>query len=336
MIRRPPRSTLFPYTTLFRSKETDEKVRKNVEDSGKTLKKLYKEMKISHPKGMLGKENKWGKHTDMSKKKMSEKNKGKHSSPKTEFKKGLIPWNFGKKMEPLPNKIYFTEEQKNEVVHLFTNKLQNVKEIGNIFNCTDGPIYRILREKKVRINHGERMRKKYTGKNSLIYIELDEKKIVKLYKKGLSSKEIGKVFNCTGSTIRDRLRKNNIKKRDVAFGNKELIRTDDGHMVRSSPELQIDNFLFHNKIQHIYEGVIADTNFRYDFYIPIANLYIEYWGLECVKSYKKKTNKKIELYKQLGLNLLSIYPNDNIHKKLIPLLEFSKNQKELNEFKVIE
>ena len=34
MIRRPPRSTLFPYTTLFRSKDVDKQV---VNDSGKVI-----------------------------------------------------------------------------------------------------------------------------------------------------------------------------------------------------------------------------------------------------------------------------------------------------------
>lgn len=36
-------------------------------------------------------------HSEESKKKMSEAHKGLHSSPKTEFKKGQVPWNKGKK-----------------------------------------------------------------------------------------------------------------------------------------------------------------------------------------------------------------------------------------------
>jgi len=41
--------------------------------------------------------NKGGSHTDETKRKCSEANKGKRYSPSTEFKKGLIPWNKGKK-----------------------------------------------------------------------------------------------------------------------------------------------------------------------------------------------------------------------------------------------
>src|SRR3989338_3778656 len=43
MIRRPPRSTLFPYTTLFRSAENGETVVALVNDSETTLKKIYRE-----------------------------------------------------------------------------------------------------------------------------------------------------------------------------------------------------------------------------------------------------------------------------------------------------
>src|ERR1035438_8349922 len=48
MIRRPPRSTLFPYTTLFRSKILwwEEPTRKNI-DNYLTIKKALKTVKIS-------------------------------------------------------------------------------------------------------------------------------------------------------------------------------------------------------------------------------------------------------------------------------------------------
>src|SRR3712207_7952893 len=39
MIRRPPRSTLFPYTTLFRSEDNENF---NLKDYAKSLKQLYK------------------------------------------------------------------------------------------------------------------------------------------------------------------------------------------------------------------------------------------------------------------------------------------------------
>ena len=177
--------------------------------------------------------------------------------------------------------------------------------------------------------------KRLDGEFNPRYIKLDEKKIIQLYEKGLSAIEIGKILGVSNCVIYRRLRKNGIKIRDVLFGNKERIRTDDGHLVKSSPELIIDNFLFNNKIHHIYDGNIADTNHKFDFYIPGANLYIEYWGLERFEKYKNRTIIKLELYKKLGLNLLSIYPKEDIHKKLLPLLKFSGIQRELDEFIVL-
>jgi len=318
------------------TKETDERVRRNAEKVGKTLRRLYKEKKISNPKGMLGKENKWGHHSDKTKKILSDKSKGQRRSPKTEFKKGDVPWNENKKTGIIPkNKLFFTEKQKQKIIELFDKELKSVQEVGKIFGCTDRPIYRILKEKGIEINHAKRMRKKYSGENSFSYKKLNEKKIIELYEEGMSSEKIGKLMNVDGGTIIVRLRKNGIKINKVAFGNKKRLITDDGHKVRSYPELLIDNFFFHNKIQHIYGQKIADTRYEYDFYLPESNLYIEYWGLECVESYKEKTKRKLEIYNKLGLKLLSIFPKDNIHHKLFPLLEFSKNQTNLKELRII-
>jgi len=58
-----------------------------------TRKKLFKEGKLKVNKGMLGRN-----HLEESKKNMSLGHKGKHHSPKTEFKKGMIAWNKGKEL----------------------------------------------------------------------------------------------------------------------------------------------------------------------------------------------------------------------------------------------
>src|SRR2546430_13607390 len=49
MIRRPPRSTLFPYTTLFRSEQLNQEGAKtaDAEESGGRFKKLFKRKKRS-------------------------------------------------------------------------------------------------------------------------------------------------------------------------------------------------------------------------------------------------------------------------------------------------
>src|SRR3989454_8316131 len=48
MIRRPPRSTLFPYTTLFRSWGTAERVALRAEDGGPFVAQVFKTMSEPH------------------------------------------------------------------------------------------------------------------------------------------------------------------------------------------------------------------------------------------------------------------------------------------------
>jgi len=55
--------------------------------------RLYNNLKYSIRVGMTGK-----KHSEHSKKKMSNSKLGKHYSTRTEFKKGNPPWNKGKKL----------------------------------------------------------------------------------------------------------------------------------------------------------------------------------------------------------------------------------------------
>ena len=324
----------------------DPRVRKNIESATKTIRKMRREgkkitnsetMKRKYASGelippMLGKHHKRESIERMIEKKRgirvspkTEIRKGQHLSSKTEFKKGQLPH----------NKIEFTKEQEKIIIRLFTKELMCVEEIGKKFNCTDRPIYRTLKNNRVEINQGKRMGKKFSGEKNFGYKKLNDRKIIELYDKGFSSKKIGELFSVVGSTIVSRLIKNGINIRKPAFGNVGFLEAEDGHLVKSSPELIIDNWLFNNEIQHCYGKSIADTNYRYDFFIPSANLYIEYWGLQSVESYKKKTEKKIEIYKKLRFNLLSIFPQDNLHLKLAPLLEFSKNQTNLKELKII-
>src|SRR3712207_7216094 len=50
MIRRPPRSTLFPYTTLFRSEPlTDFAIAENRQKMTEALKKAHKQIGQNHP-----------------------------------------------------------------------------------------------------------------------------------------------------------------------------------------------------------------------------------------------------------------------------------------------
>ena len=165
--------------------------------------------------------------------------------------------------------------------------------------------------------------------------------IISLYSRGYVPKHIFKILNTKyGLKYKSEmgvctiLKENNINMRKPAvYGTKQkTFETDDGHNVMSSAELLIDNWLFVNRILHQYNKPIADTKYRYDFYIPEANLYIEYWGAWDNEKYKEKALKKLKVYSDLGLNLLQIFPQDNIQDKLKVLLQYSKTQKQIGDF----
>lgn len=47
-----------------------------------------------------------------------------------------------------------------------------------------------------------------------------------------------------------------------------------------------------------------------DFYIPEGNVYIEFWGLNDDQNYLERKEKKIQLYKENNLNMISLEEND--------------------------
>jgi hypothetical protein len=94
-------------------------------------------------------------------------------------------------------------------------------------------------------------------------------------------------------------------------------RAKDGHYVRSKAELTIDDSLYLWGIAHAYEKKLPNTteNVYSDFHIPSGNgrpkaVYIEYWGLENDEQYNLRKNKKIEIYNELGLNLIQLNDAD--------------------------
>lgn len=94
-------------------------------------------------------------------------------------------------------------------------------------------------------------------------------------------------------------------------------RTKDGHYVRSKAELTIDDSLYLWGIAHAYEKKLPNTteDVYSDFHIPSGNgrpkaVYIEYWGMENDEKYNQRKNKKIEIYKQLGLSLIQLNDAD--------------------------
>lgn len=94
-------------------------------------------------------------------------------------------------------------------------------------------------------------------------------------------------------------------------------RTKDGHYVRSKAELTIDDSLYLWGIPHAYEKKLPNTehNVYSDFHIPSGKgrpkaVYIEYWGMENDENYNSRKTKKIQIYNDLGLNLIQLNDAD--------------------------
>ena len=84
-------------------------------------------------------------------------------------------------------------------------------------------------------------------------------------------------------------------------------RTMGGHYVRSRAEWMIDAWLFHHGINHVYERKlpVAEDAIS-DFYLPLGNVYIEFWGKEDDANYARRMREKQEIYRRNDLRLISL------------------------------
>jgi len=88
-------------------------------------------------------------------------------------------------------------------------------------------------------------------------------------------------------------------------------KTDDGHFVKSKSEVLIDNWLYHHNLVHAYERKVpVAEDLTCDFYVLVAQCYIEYWGLEGFEDYEKRKEKKIYLYQRYHLKLVGLKDKD--------------------------
>ncbi len=81
-----------------------------------------------------------------------------------------------------------------------------------------------------------------------------------------------------------------------------IYRCKDGHMVKSKSERDIDNYLYENKIQHVYEpelpygkeGKVIHPDFKLPNYLGEGkDVYLEHWGFS-EKKLSVHANKKIQ------------------------------------------
>lgn len=152
-------------------------------------------------------------------------------------------------------------------------------------------------------------------------IEKHKDEILSKYALGISAKRIAKDYGTYGPTIIRWLKKWGATIGNSIFPHKIKHNANDGHILLSSVETIIDEYLHRHRIKHIVNRQLLETKYRYDFYLPEFNVYIEYWGLDEIERYKRKRELKEAIYRDNNLKLIGITPNENPIKKIEMELE---------------
>lgn len=145
--------------------------------------------------------------------------------------------------------------------------------------------------------------------------------LIHLYQsENMGLQTIGELFGTGRRYVENILKENNISLRQSGYPNVSYFTAKDGHRVKSSLELQVDNWLFEHCIEHEYEPYIADTKYKADF--KVGDVFIEVWGITGNEKYNLKRQKKEGVYQKHNLSLLSIVRKDfpDLHV-LSPLAE---------------
>jgi hypothetical protein len=212
-------------------------------------------------------------------------------------------------------------------------KLINATAIGKIFNVSSQRLNLILSElglihkdiagwkitKLGKINGGRQFEHETSGGSYVLWPEsiLTNNSLVSTFKENIVNTESQK----HNENEQDSIKKNNDNFREKFPAS---LRTKDGHFVRSRAEVIIDNALYDYKLAHAYERKLPIEEEVYsDFFIPIENVYIEFWGMENDAKYAERKKIKIEIYKKYDFNLIELNDkdisnlDDHLPKKLL-------------------
>jgi len=120
--------------------------------------------------------------------------------------------------------------------------------------------------------------------------------ICALYESGLSMAAIGERFGVTHGVIANFLREHGIPIRNNGWAGGKRFECSDGHLVRSTYERRVDDWLSQHGVTHSYEPRLPFApTFSADF---LANgWYIEVWGVLSNPEYKERQTRKRELYR---------------------------------------
>lgn len=159
----------------------------------------------------------------------------------------------------------------------------------------------------------------------VVYPTQDE--LYKMYiEQGMTLAQIADIYKVSQTPIADLCKKYDIPIRPDGFNGGIRFTCNDGHLVRSTYEQKVDNWLYEHGIPHEYEPRMpCDSRYDADF---LANgWYIEIWGVTGSEIYAQRKAHKISLYHthhipliQLSVDSFSQRRKDSWMKRLSVLL----------------
>ncbi len=126
-----------------------------------------------------------------------------------------------------------------------------------------------------------------------------------LYEAGLSMRVIGNLYGVDKTVIRRLCTEYGLEVRYGGWDGGKRFACDDGHLVKSSYELKVDNWLHAQGVAHIYEPPMpGNPRYHADF---LANgWYVEVWGTSGSREYIERRNRKRALYRLHAVPLIEI------------------------------
>ena len=138
--------------------------------------------------------------------------------------------------------------------------------------------------------------------------------IIHLYEaENIGMTSIGEMLGVSKAYIEKILADQDIEIRRSGYPNVSHYTAKDGHKVKSGLEIQVDDWLSENNLNHQYEPQIPNTRYKADFLVN--GVYIEIWGIQGHEKYDSKKQRKLDIYQSLNLPLISLY------RKHFPRLE---------------
>lgn len=131
----------------------------------------------------------------------------------------------------------------------------------------------------------------------------------RLYESGEGLEQIGHRYGVRWQLIHSLCKKFGIARRHDGFQNGRRWTCDDGHLVRSSFEQRVDNWLYAHGVEHTVDPRLP-FNRRYcaDFY---ANgMYVEVWCVKGSAQYDERKQRKCAEYAKHGARLIELNPYD--------------------------